>query len=328
MHQPDLTSANGLNRLRIWQGPYFTLGCMLFIAFLIASLSNPYFLDPYNLEIAMTTFFVELAFITIAQTLVILVRGIDLSAGGMVALSAVTLGFSHTHGVNIWLAVVLCIAVGVACGLINGLLVTVFRTPPMIATLGSGLLYLGIAKGVTRGRPYTGFPEEFQILAQGHLGPLPNQLVILVILVVLAVVVHIILSRTRFGRYVYAIGGNPLAARFSAIHVNTVVISLYAASGLLAALAGVIMSARMLSAGPTLAIGIELASITAALLGGVSIMGGRGTIAGAMLGMLLITIARSGMTLSNVQNTVQQMTIAFLLLIAIVVDMIINARKA
>jgi rhamnose transport system permease protein len=325
MNQPDLPTTDGLKRPRVWQGPHFTLGCMLIIAFLCASFSDPDFLSWPILEIALTTFFVELAFITIAQTLVILVRGIDLSAGGMVALSAVTLGYSHTHGVNIWLAVALCIVVGVSCGVINGCLVTVFRTPPMIATLGSGLLYLGIAKGVTRGRSYTGFPEAFQGLAHGHLGPLPNQLVILV---VLAVVVHVILSRTRFGRYIYAIGGNPLAARFSGIRVNTVVISLYAASGLLAAIAGVILSARLLSAGPQLAIGIELASITAALLGGVSIMGGRGTIAGAMLGMLLITIARSGMTLSNITSTVQQMTIAFLLLIAIVVDMMINSRKA
>ena len=155
---------------RLWQSRYLTLVAVLILTLFFGTLSSRYFWTTDNLQTALTNFFVELAFVTIGQTLVILVRGIDLSVGGTAALSSITIGLAYSHGLNIWCALALGLLVGGACGTINGCLVTLFRTPPMIATLGSGLLYLGIVYGVTRGRPYSDFPASFQTLGQGQIG--------------------------------------------------------------------------------------------------------------------------------------------------------------
>ena len=309
---------------RPWKSEYFTLVSILIVAVAFGTLSNEYFLSADNLHTLLTNFFVELAIVTVGQTLVILVRGIDLSVGGTAALSATAIGFFHTQGINIWVALALGLLVGTSCGFLNGCLVTSFRTPPMIATLGSGLLFLGITKGVTGGRPYSDFPASFQALGQGTIGPVPIQLVILI---AVGLLVHIVLTWTRHGRAVYAIGGNPVAARFSGIRVNATIVALYTASGLLAGLTGAILAARLLAAGPLLAIGMELGSITAALLGGVSITGGIGTVAQALLGMLVIAILRSTMTLLAITHTVQQTVIAFLLIVIVVVEMVLGKKR-
>ena len=312
-------------RWQIWKSRYFTLVSVLIITFLFGAKSSEYFLTSENLQTALTTLFVEFAILTIGQTLVILVRGIDLSLAGTAGLSAVTIGFAYTQGVNIWVALALGLTVGALCGTMNGYLVTFFRAPPMIATLGSGLLYLGIAYGATRGQPYSGFPTAFQSLGHGQVGPVPIQLIILIIVTVL---IQIALSRTRFGRYVYAIGGNPVAARFSGIRVNRVVVTLYATSGLLAALTGAIATARFFSADASIAEGAELRTITAALLGGVSITGGEGTVARAVLGMLVIAILRNAMTLRGITDTVQHTVTAVLLLVVVIVATGLARRRA
>ena len=314
-----------LHRWRLWESRYFTLVVVLILALFVSTLSSQYFWTTDNLQAAVSNFFVELAFVTIGQTLVILVRGIDLSVGGTAAMASVTIGFAYAHGLNIWCALALGLLMGGACGLVNGCLVTLFRTPPMIATLGSGLLYLGIVNGVTHGRPYSDFPNSFQTLGQGQIGVVPVQLVLLVIV---GILIHILLSRTRFGRYVYAIGGNPVAAEFSGIRVGRMVTAMYTLSGLLAACAGAVMAARLLAAGPLLAKGMELGSITAVLLGGVSITGGEGTVSQALLGMLIIAILRSAMTLVGVTHTVQLTAIAVLLLVVVVLEKILARKRA
>ena len=324
-HRNDDDSPLLRRRWRFWLSRHFSLAAALIPALLFGTLSSRYFWTTDNLQAALTNFFVELAFVTIGQTLVILVRGIDLSVGGTAALSAVTIGFAYAHGLNIWCALALGLLVGGTCGFVNGCLVTLFRTPPMIATLGSGLLYLGIVYGVTGGRPYSDFPDSFQTLGQGQIGVVPVQLFLLVIV---GMLIHILLSRTRFGRYVYAIGGNPVAARFSGIRVGRIVIALYTLSGLLAACSGAVMTARLLAAGPLLAKGLELGSITAALLGGVSISGGEGTVTHALLGMLIIAVLRSAMTLVGVTHTVQLTAIAVLLLVVVVLEKFLARKRA
>src|SRR5258708_3783562 len=289
----------------------FPLIALLIVAVTMSALSSPYFLTIDNLQVLINAFFVELAIVAIGQTLVILVRGIDLSVGGNLALSAITVGYFYKQGTDIYVAMGLGLLVGLTCGFLNGMLVTLFRTPAMIATLATGLLLNGIEQGIPSGRPFSSFPVSYQALGQGFLGPIPVQLLILL---VLAVLTHTILTRTRFGRQVYAIGGNPLAAKFSGIHTNRVTILMYMGSGLMAAIAGIVASARLLAAGPLLSTGVELGSITAVLLGGVSVAGGEGTVFEALVGMLVIAVIRSGMTLAGVTQTIQLTTVALVLL--------------
>lgn len=306
-------------QVRWWQSILQTHSLAVIVVFvaiiILSAFLSPVFLTRRNLETLLIVFFVELALVTMAQALVIMVRGIDLSVGGVIALTVICMGFfNKALGFNIWVAMALAVLVGTACGLLNGLVITRLGTPPIITTLGSGIMFQGISLGISGGKPYSGFPESFQWLGQGRLGPFPVQVVILVVIAVFA---HLVLSRTRYGRWVYAIGGNPLAARFSGVPVNRVLLVIYTTSGFLTAVAAIIMSARFNSAKSTFGIGSELMSITAALLGGISIAGGEGTVAAALLGMLVIATLESGLTLGKVQIT-HQLTIIGVLLVLIV----------
>ena len=310
--------------LRVWQARNFSLILLFLITIVVSSSLSSFFLTRQNVESGLVNFFVELAIVTIGQTLVLLVRGIDLSVGGVVALSATGVGFFHTQGVDIWTATGLGLLIGAFCGLLNGVFVTRLRTPPIIATLGSGILFQGITLGVTGGKSYSNFPPAFQSIGQGRIGPLPAPVVILILIAIFA---HLIMTQTRYGRWLYAIGGNEVAARFSGIPVERTRLTVYVVSGLLAAISGIITGARLLSAGPLLAVGVELATITAALLGGVSIAGGQGTIAGGLLGMLVIATLQNGMTLAKVSTSVQYMTVAALLVVIITVEMFLARRR-
>src|SRR5258708_36005092 len=197
---------------------------LLFIAVTVSAISSPYFLTTENLQVVITAFVVELAIGAIGQTLVILVRGIDLSVGGNLALSAITVGYFYKQGTDIYVAMGLGLLVGLTCGFLNGLLVTLFRTPAMIATLATGLLFNGIAQGITSGRPFSSFPESYQTLGQGFLGPIPVQLMILLRV---ATRTHTIRPLTRFGRQGYAVVEYPRAAKFSGIHINCLTIVMY-----------------------------------------------------------------------------------------------------
>ena len=309
---------------RIWQARNFSLIVLFMITLVISALLSPFFLTRQNIESGLVNFFVEMAIVTIGQALVILIRGIDLSVGGVVALSAVGVGFLFSHGVNIWIATICGLIIGAGCGLLNGFLVTRMRTPPLIATLGSGILYTGITYGITGGRPYSNFPQAYQNLGQGGIGPFPTQIVILVLI---SVLVHVAMTNTRYGRWVYAIGGNETAAHFSGIPVERVRLAIYTASGFFAAIGGIVMSARFLSAGPLLATGVELETITAALLGGISIAGGQGSVAGALLGMLVIATLGNGLTLAGVSNSTLRMIIAVLLLLIISTETILGRKR-
>jgi len=309
---------------RVWQARNFSLILLFVISVVVSAVLSPVFLTRQNIESGLVNFFVEMAVVTIGQTLVILIRGIDLSVGGVVALSAVGVGFLYSQGVDIWIAACCGLILGALCGLVNGLFVTRLRTPAIIATLGSGILYTGIAYGITGGRPYSNFPQAYQNIGQGRLGPLPTQIVILA---AITVIVHVLMTNTRYGRWVYAIGGNETAARFSGIPVERTRLAIFTASGLFAAMGGIIMSARFLSAGPLLSVGVELGTITAALLGGVSIAGGQGTVAGALLGMLVIATLGNGMTLAKVSNSTQYMIIAVLLIVIVGLETVLEHKR-
>jgi len=315
----------GISLRNFWQSAY-TPG----VAFLIAAivffslLTKGQFLNPDNLLTLVLVFFLESALCTIGMTLVILVRGIDLSIGGVIGLVAVALGVSFKAGLPTPVAVPIGLAVGTACGLLNGLLVTRFRTPAIIATLGSGIMFYGIAVGWSVGQPYLDLPKDFAWFANGKVLGIPVQLIIFAVIALLS---HIILSYTSYGRSVYATGGNWTAAKFSGIHVNRVVLSLYAASGLLAAVVSVIMCSRYYSAKAVFGQGMELTFVTAALLGGVNIAGGEGTVLGAVLGMLVIAIIQNGMILAAIHPTILSVTIAVVVLIVLLANRYLAQKR-
>lgn len=315
----------GVSLRNFWQSAYTPGVVLLLLAVAFFSLlTRGQFLNPDNLLTLILVFFLEFALCSIGMTLVILVRGIDLSIGGIIGLVSVVLGITLKAGIPMPLAVLLGVLAGTACGLLNGLLVTRFRTPAIIATLGSGIMFYGIAIGWSGAQPYMDLPESFAWFANGKVLGIPAQVIIFL---AIAAFSHAILSYTRFGRWVYATGGNPMAARFTGIRVNPLVLVIYAVSGLLAAVAGVIICSRYYSAKGLYGQGIELTLVTAALLGGVNIAGGEGTVLGALLGMLVIAIVQNGMILAGIHSTLQGVTIGVLVIIVMLVNRYLAQKR-
>ena len=297
------------------------------LALLLAvfSITQSVFLSDRNWEDIGRSYFTELGLLTVAQTIVLLTRGIDLSVAATLALSAVTLGKLHVDaGLSIWLAIAGALAVGLGAGLLNGLLVVRLRLSPIVATLATLTLYRGISLGLTRGRNLGPYPESLQKLGQGNVGGIPTQAFVLL---VVAVVVAIVLRRTMTGRWIYATGGNERAARLAGIPTGRIVIGVYAAAGLIAAIAGIVAAARFNTARSDFADGSELDAITAAILGGVSIAGGRGSVVWALVGALCLAVLRNGMTLLNYSGFIQIVVIGLILLAAVLADRMVTRLR-
>lgn len=256
--------------------------------------------------------------VAVGMTIVIVTSGIDLSVGSVLALSACAAGLLMTRGVPIPLALLAGCAVGAACGLINGLLVTKLNITPFIATLGMMSVARGAALVLTDGIPVDALPDGVPALA-GNLGPVP--IPVLVMLGVAAVGAAI-LGFTRLGRYAYALGSNEEAVRLSGIAVDRYKIAIYVISGLLAAIAGMVMMARLSSAQPTGGQMMELDAIAAVVIGGASLMGGRGTIFGTIVGVAIIGVLRNGLVLLDVSAFWQQLVIGVVIVLAVALDQI------
>ena len=284
---------------------------ILVIAIIVSGVIAPLSLSYRGLTVALVSFAVELGLVTLGQSLVILTGGIDLSVTGVAARTGITVGALAVHGAPTVVLVIVGLAVGVAGGLVNGLVVAYVGAPPIMATLGSGILFGGIALGVSGGPAYSVFPSGFLKLGQGTSG-IPNQVLLFVIVFALAIVVS---KRTRFGRWTYATGTSASASRLSGIPVRSVLVSVYAASGLLAAIAGMVMTARVNSSVYSMGATLILASVTAAVLGGMSVAGGQGSLVGSLLGVLTISMIQSSMTLRGIKTETQSMVVAVLLLV-------------
>jgi rhamnose transport system permease protein len=260
----------------------------------------------------------EVGIVAILMTFVIVTGGIDLSVGSILGMTAILLGvFWKNLGLPLPLAIFLALVVGTLAGFLNGLIITRFRVPPLIATLGTLALYRGIAEGVSQARSVRGYPEWFYVLGQGDLLGVPTQLWIFAIVAVLAAVV---LGYTTWGRTTYAIGSNEVAARFSGLPVDRTKILIYAASGLAAAIAGVIFVSRVSTTRSDMGTGIELDAITAVVLGGTSIFGGRGTIIGTLLGLILIQALKNGLSLAGVKSDGTVVLIGAVLILTILIS--------
>ena len=275
------------------------LGVLLIVALVILAFQSDRFFTAENL-LNQGRLMAEVGLVALAMTFVIVTGGIDLSVGSILGLVAILLGvFWQNLGLPLPLAMVLGIIVGGIAGLVNGLIITRFSVPPLIATLATLALYRGLAEGISQARSVRGYPEWFFMLGQGEFLGVPVQLWIFGLCAAIAAV---ILGLSTFGRATYAIGSNAVASRFSGLSVDRSLLLIYTASGLIAGLAAVIFVSRVSTTRSDMGTGLELDVITAVVLGGTSIFGGRGTIIGTLLGLVLMQALKNGLALSGVKG--------------------------
>ena len=262
----------------------------------------------------------------IGMTLVILIGGIDLSVGSVLALAAMVMGYlGNTMGLPFPLAILLAILAGGLCGAVSGFMITGLNMPPFIATLAMMSIARGIASMITDGEQIVGFPDWFSNLAIIRYGGFVSATVATMIILALAFWVFLRFRPT--GRALYAIGGSPEVARLAGIHVKAATVWVYTVSGLMAGLAGIILSARLDSAQPSSGLGYELDTIAAVVIGGASLAGGVGGIAGTVVGVLIIGFLRNGLNLLHVSPFVQQVVIGVVIAIAVAADTLRARRR-
>lgn len=257
------------------------------------------------------------AIIAAGMTLVILIAGIDLSVGSILAFSGATVAGMLTANIPLPLAIVLALLVGVMFGLTNGLIVTKFGVPSFIVTLALMTIGRGMTLVYTKGYPLVVSNSSFRIIGGGKILGIP--LPILIMLVIYAVM-YWVLHYTSFGRYVYAIGGNEEASRLSGIRVDQVKIVVYGISGFLASLSSLIYTSRLMSAQPTAGMGVELDAIAAVIIGGTSLSGGKGGIVGTLVGALIMGVLDNVLNLTNVSPFYQSIAKGLVILVAVILD--------
>jgi ribose/xylose/arabinose/galactoside ABC-type transport system permease subunit len=285
--------------------------------------ATPHFLTVSNLLNVLEQTAIN-AIVAVGMTFVIISGGIDLSVGSVLALSGIALGSALQAGAAVPVAIALALAVGLGCGLVNGVLVTFGRLPPFIATLGMMSVARGAALMLAEGRPISGFDDGFRMLATGRVLMMPAPVIIAGLIYAVA---HFVLGHTVFGRATYAIGGNEEAARLSGVHVRYHKTAIYGVAGLMSAAAAVILTARLNSAQPTAGTMYELDAIAATVIGGTSLLGGEGTIMGALIGALIMGVLRNGLNLLNVSSFFQQVVIGVVIIGAVLVDMSLKRHR-
>jgi len=285
--------------------------------------ATPHFLTVSNLLNVLEQTSIN-AIVAVGMTYVIISGGIDLSVGSVLAVAGIALALALQGGLPAPAAVILALATGTACGLANGLLITFGRLPPFIATLGMMSVARGIALMLAEGRPISGFSEGFRALATARVLIVPAPVLITAVVYVVA---HFVLTRTVFGRATYAIGGNEEAARLSGVHVQFHKTAVYGVAGLMSAVAAILLTARLNSAQPTAGTMYELDAIAATVIGGTSLLGGEGTLVGALIGALIMGVLRNGLNLLNVSSFFQQVVIGAVIIGAVLIDMSLKRRR-
>ncbi len=289
---------------------------LLVAVFVTNALISPYFLDLYNL--ADTTYnFSEKAIIALGMALLILIREIDLSVAAIVALASLSIGLLAGHGAPVAVLIGAGLLVGFACGAVNGLLVSWTRVPSIVITIGTMSLFRGIAQVTLGDEALTTFPPDYLALGQSYFIDMPPTPLSFLIFLLLAIGFAAVLHGTATGRRLFALGANPVAARFSGIRVDRLRFGLFALSGLLSGLAAVLLTARIGVMRPNIALGWELDVITMVVLGGVAISGGVGTIGGVVLSVFVLGLATFGLSLMNVPGIVINVLLGLLLIVSI-----------
>jgi inositol transport system permease protein len=313
---------------------------LIFLVVLMAgfAIMEPNFLTPLNLFNVMRQVSI-VGLLAVGMTFVILTAGIDLSVGSLLALCGLAAaavakgGFQERFSVGAgaeaagygWeLAILAAIAVGLAGGLLQGLAITRLKVPPFVVTLGGMSAFRGAALLFAGGGPISGFTPDYTWWGQGRIGPVPVPVIIFVAFAILA---HIVLRYTRYGRQVYAIGGNPEAARLSGLNVRRVTLSVYVIMGFFAGLGAFVLSARLNSAEAVAGVGVELTVIASVVIGGTSLFGGIGTIFGTVIGTVLIGVLLNGLVLMNVSSYIQQIIIGIIIVLAVAFDTFAKSRR-
>jgi len=267
----------------------------------------------------------EVGLVALPMTFIIITGGIDLSVGSIMGLCAIVLGVTWQNlGLPLEAAIALALLTGALAGAVNGWFITRVGVPPLIMTLATLALYRGLAEGISQARSVRGYPEWFFRLGQGEVLGVPTQLWLLLVAIVVCAVV---LGYTAFGRSLYAIGHNQLAARFSGIPVDRYKLAVYTFSGLMAGLAGFIFVSRVSTTRSDMGTGLELDVIAAVVLGGTSIFGGTGSIAGTVLGVILIQLLKNGLALTGVKGDATIVVIGSVLILSILITNWARARQ-
>jgi ribose transport system permease protein len=265
-----------------------------------------------------------IAIVAVGMTFVIITGGIDLSVGSVLAFAGVVMASVLHMEMPLPVALAVALGTGLFCGLLNGALITLGRLPPFIATLGMMSVARGTALMFTEGRPVSGFSGGFRSLATGELLGIP---VSVIIMIGVYAVAHFVLTRTKLGRYTYAIGGNEEAALLSGVNVKFYKAAVYGIAGMLSGLAAVILTARLNSAQPIAGMMYELDAIAATVIGGTSLLGGEGTVVGTLIGALIMAVLRNGLNLLNVSPFIQQVVIGSVIIAAVLIDMWLKRRS-
>lgn len=282
--------------------------------FIINSFASPYFLNEYSLS-DMTFNFTEKALIALAMALLIIAGEIDLSVAAIIALASTIMGLALQYGADTPTLVAVGIGVGILCGAFNGFLVTGLKLPSIVVTIGTMSLFRGIAFIVLGDQSFKGYPASFSWFGQGYVWWVIS--FELVLFLVCAVIYWVLLHRTNFGRRIFAIGSNDVAAQFSGVRVDRIKFILFCLTGLMSGMAAVLLTARLGSTRPSIAEGFELEAITMVVLGGVSILGGAGSIIGVVLAALIVGLVTFGLGLLNVPGIVMTIFTGSLLIVVI-----------
>jgi inositol transport system permease protein len=308
----------------------------LLLLMLVFSIMEPRFLSSVNLFNVMRQVSIT-GLLAIGMTFVILTAGIDLSIGSLLAFAGLvaaavakggmqdrfTVG-DETIGYGWQLAALAAIAVGLLGGLLQGVAITRLKVPAFVVTLGGMSVFRGAALLFAAGGPISGFQPDFTWWGQGRIFSVP---VPVIIFLAFAVIAHVVLSYTRYGRQVYAVGGNPEAARLAGVNVNWVICSVYIIMGFFAGLGAFVLSARLNSAEAVAGTGYELTVIASVVIGGTSLFGGVGTIFGTVIGTLLIGVLLNGLVLMNVNSYIQQIIIGVIIVLAVAFDTFAKSRR-
>lgn len=289
------------------------------------TLVSEHFLTGANL-LGMTRHLAEVGIIACGMTLIVMTGGIDLSVGSLLALCSIVLGYaSHEWGLGLGVGVAMAFGVGALGGALNGFLVTRGGFPPLVATLGTMALYRGLALRVSEAQPVSGFPQAFEWLGQGHVGPVPVQTLLWA---GVATITALAVARTPIGPFTRAVGDNERAARFAALPVDGVKLGLYTGTGLLVAVGALVSTARFSTARADAGTGLELEVVAAVVLGGTAITGGRGSVLGTVLGVLILGVARNGLVLAGVEQEWRSMMTGAILIAAAISDQWMARRDA
>lgn len=318
-----------MKALDTWERILIALIVLVYLGF---GLGIEGFFTPYAL--ADSTYnFSEKALIALAMALLVIAGEIDLSIAATMALASMAMGFAMKAGAGTATLVLAALATGAACGALNGWLVTRWKLPSIVVTIGTLSLYRGLAQVVLGDQAITGYPETLVTWGNGYLGDLLDQPWLIVpiefaVMLVAAVLVGLFLHATVHGRRVYAIGANATAARFSGIAVDRYRMGLFVFAGLMAALAAVLLTGRIGSTRPNLAMGWELDAVTIVILGGVSILGGKGSVVGTLLAAVLLGSFTFAMGMLNVTGIVVSMVVGGLLIVAMVLPLYLRRFMA